>query len=620
MDPLLNFKCGKFIYQDNTLPRELCERLNVFRLDDALTDVEIEVGKEIFRCHRVILAAASPYYRAMFQHDPEAKERSKLNLPLPNTSASVFREILEFMYTSRLTITSENVMDVLELADFLQFRDIVHCCAEILLQNIKANTAVTIFQLADAHLCQALAHTARMYIKENFQDIFATEDFVKLSFEMLTDILSNQTVIIKSEEKLLRALCTWIEGDKEERKHYVGNIFEFVNFGSVSKDCIEESQTLFPFLETVIKDREVIDSAKEILDGSAAVMNRENVSQPKRPSRNFIIVPENANKHMPIERHLLLYSVHTGKWSKLTKLPFSDTVQLQRATVIDNCIYITGGEVNGIPTNRVLRYDVLADTWSEVAPMHRARFNHATTEAMGYLYVFGGDSDNKMHSEYDIVNSLERYNPQTNEWDMLEAMDSSEPDVQAGFHGRYSVANCDLVHLGDFLYVIGGSQTSRMWPRRRGTAKQLGDPKCSKHQNVECYNLETNTWSVDHQMTRVLSLHSMNLSHGTCFPYSGLLLLIDEDMKGKKMKLYNPVTHDLWDFVQSQGQHRFGSYVIQNDVLYAIGGMCAFDGVLRGHDLVHRTALNTTEAEWEMLDPLPFAVSHYTGVTVSNHV
>ena len=89
--------------------------LDSLRVSGALCDVTIVVAGQEFRAHKVILAASSPYFKAMFATAFDEKDHSKIMIQdiIPNS----FEMILEFIYTGRrMEITVDNVQSLLETA------------------------------------------------------------------------------------------------------------------------------------------------------------------------------------------------------------------------------------------------------------------------------------------------------------------------------------------------------------------------------------------------------------------------------------------------------------------------------------------------------------------------
>ncbi|KAM4794965.1 hypermethylated in cancer 1 protein [Rhinophrynus dorsalis] len=115
--------------------RQLLLQLNTQRTKGFLCDVIIVVQNALFRAHKNILAASSAYLKSLVVHD------NLINLDHEMVSPSIFRIILDFIYTGRLgdaEPTSEQLFGaVLAAASYLQISDLVSLCKKKLKRNGK---------------------------------------------------------------------------------------------------------------------------------------------------------------------------------------------------------------------------------------------------------------------------------------------------------------------------------------------------------------------------------------------------------------------------------------------------------------------------------------------------
>ena len=143
------------------------------------------------------------------------------------------------------------------------------------------------------------------------------------------------------------------------------------------------------------------------------------------------------------------------------------------------------------------------------------------------------------------------------------------------------------------------------------------DPRTSEeqrrvHLGAWSYDLQTKTWN-DLDLGDSLETMKVAVSLGDCLTYQGLLILIDEDLRGKRMVVYNPVSGRLERFIRSHGHHRFGGYAMQGDSLFCTGGVA---GMFKTHDLVHCQDFSDPEGTWKPVSPLPQPLSHHACVNV----
>ncbi|XP_039084923.1 zinc finger and BTB domain-containing protein 17 isoform X2 [Hyaena hyaena] len=101
--------------------QHVLEQLNQQRQLGLLCDCTFVVDGVDFKAHKAVLAACSEYFKMLF-----VDQKDVVQLDISN--AAGLRQVLEFMYTAKLSLSSENVDDVLAVASFLQMQDIITAC------------------------------------------------------------------------------------------------------------------------------------------------------------------------------------------------------------------------------------------------------------------------------------------------------------------------------------------------------------------------------------------------------------------------------------------------------------------------------------------------------------
>lgn len=101
--------------------QRVLEQLNQQRQLGLLCDCTFVVDGVDFKAHKAVLAACSEYFKMLF-----VDQKDVVHLDISN--AAGLGQVLEFMYTAKLSLSPENVDDVLAVASFLQMQDIVTAC------------------------------------------------------------------------------------------------------------------------------------------------------------------------------------------------------------------------------------------------------------------------------------------------------------------------------------------------------------------------------------------------------------------------------------------------------------------------------------------------------------
>ncbi|XP_061071759.1 hypermethylated in cancer 2 protein-like [Conger conger] len=113
--------------------KQLLLQLNQQRAKGFLCDVIIVVENALFRAHKNILAASSIYFKSLMLHD------NLINLDTEMVNPSVFRQILDFIYTGKLVSSDQtgeqNFTALLTAASYLQLHDLAALCRKKLKRN-----------------------------------------------------------------------------------------------------------------------------------------------------------------------------------------------------------------------------------------------------------------------------------------------------------------------------------------------------------------------------------------------------------------------------------------------------------------------------------------------------
>lgn len=109
------------------LPRFVAD-LNEQRKRDFFCDCSVLVEGHVFKAHRNVLFAGSGYFRALLVHYIQDNSQRHCTASLDIVTASAFSIILDFMYSGRLDLHRNNVIEVMSAASYLQMTDLVNFC------------------------------------------------------------------------------------------------------------------------------------------------------------------------------------------------------------------------------------------------------------------------------------------------------------------------------------------------------------------------------------------------------------------------------------------------------------------------------------------------------------
>ncbi|NXA14599.1 ZBT44 protein, partial [Sapayoa aenigma] len=127
-----------FTHNSPAHSQEMLGKLNMLRNDGHFCDITIRVQDKIFRAHKVVLAACSDFFRSKLVG--QAEDEGKSVLDLHHVTVTGFIPLLEYAYTATLSINTENIIDVLAAASYMQMFSVASTCSEFMKSSILWNT------------------------------------------------------------------------------------------------------------------------------------------------------------------------------------------------------------------------------------------------------------------------------------------------------------------------------------------------------------------------------------------------------------------------------------------------------------------------------------------------
>ncbi|XP_009874459.1 PREDICTED: zinc finger and BTB domain-containing protein 8A-like isoform X2 [Apaloderma vittatum] len=105
----------------------LLQQLNEQRRQDLFCDCNILVEGKVFKAHRNVLFASSGYFKMLLSQS--SKETGQpTTATFQAFSPDTFTVILDFVYSGKLSLTGQNVIEVMSAASYLQMTDVISVC------------------------------------------------------------------------------------------------------------------------------------------------------------------------------------------------------------------------------------------------------------------------------------------------------------------------------------------------------------------------------------------------------------------------------------------------------------------------------------------------------------
>ena len=213
---------------EESLPRDIMEVLDSMRQSKELSDVTLVVEDREIVAHRAVLAACSPYFRAMFLSG--FSEASEQKIILKEVDANAVELIVEYFYTSELEVNVSNVEEILRICVLLRLNSLVDHCETFLRRNMTPANCVGLQFVADLFCLEELSQHASRFALWHFASVYKEDEFKKMPYKQLKDLIKDDSLKVQSEEMVFEAVLQWISHDTNARKDFVPDIMQYVRF------------------------------------------------------------------------------------------------------------------------------------------------------------------------------------------------------------------------------------------------------------------------------------------------------------------------------------------------------------------------------------------------------
>ncbi|KAF7211133.1 zinc finger and BTB domain-containing protein 10 isoform X1 [Nothobranchius furzeri] len=170
---------------ENSYCYQLLQELDKQRKSGILCDVNIIVSGQVFRAHKNILVAGSRYFKTLYcLTKSEAQDQATVT-HLDVAAVQGFSVILDFLYSGNLLLTSQNAIEVMTVASYLQMTEVVHSCRAFIKDalNISIKQEAPDSVVVDYNKRQTVAKDGQRGLDRKPSNFWATSILSKLSIK-----------------------------------------------------------------------------------------------------------------------------------------------------------------------------------------------------------------------------------------------------------------------------------------------------------------------------------------------------------------------------------------------------------------------------------------------------
>ncbi|KAG5286836.1 hypothetical protein AALO_G00019300 [Alosa alosa] len=561
------------MYQQTLLQDGLCDLLE----NDKFVDCVLKVKDQEFRCHRLVLAASSPYFKAMFLSNLE--ESKKREIVLKDVDPSVMGMVLRYLYTSDINLTEQNVQDIFMVANMYQIPSIFSVCVSYLQSKLVLSNCLAIFRLGLLLDCPRLASDARDFICERYDLIVRDQDFHQLGPGELAAIITCDSLNVEKEEVVFESLMDWVSYDKQERLKDLPDLLHCVRFRLMSEDYftnkVEGHKLIKPNTELKKQLQLIRDAQRGIFPKP---MKSEKGQEDEEEEEDGLlpgILNDNLRFGMFLTELILMVSdTGTIAYDPVGNICYvastSTEVPKNHSSLVtkENQIFVAGGlfidkqDKEEALTSYFLQFDPVSRDWLGMPSIPDARCLFGLAEAENSIFVVGGK---ELKEGEHALDSVLIYDRQSFKWGESDPL-------------PYTVYAHGTVSHNGMVYVIGGKSESKKCLKRvcvydptKFEWKELAPMKTPRSlfgaavhndkiyvvtgvtddgltSSVEVYDIATNKWSEGVEFPQERSSLNLTTLGGALYAVGGFAMMPSEDSE----KLAPTEMYDIWRFDEEE--------------------------------------------------------------------
>ncbi|XP_076017886.1 kelch repeat and BTB domain-containing protein 11 [Genypterus blacodes] len=372
--------------------------------DRTETDLVIEVGGKTISAHKSVLAEKSDYFKARLSRDI---------LKVKGISYKTLTTLVDYVYTSKMNVRKDNVVDVITGAKILQIPCAVQAAMDSMSEQITPGNCYEILTIAKKQRLSELKETAYRFMSDNFLQILKDPSV----YGRLTG--SERDLILKKRMEGKTALMVAEINDVFDRSaSRPASRCSSRPQSPLSVASFEETHMIYCFDETANDWRPLTAMPEDVNTKGCGICTMY----------NYLFVAGGIKGYGDkgkVSDKVFCYNPVTDSWAEVRPLKQA-RAQLKLVST-DGHLYAVGGEC----LFTVEKYDPRMDRWTTVAPLPKGAFAvaHEATTCNGELYVSGGS----------LFYRLLRYDAKRDEWQECPYNNSRKRST-------------DMVALKSFIY------------------------------------------------------------------------------------------------------------------------------------------------------------------------
>ncbi|XP_064635454.1 kelch-like protein 3 [Lineus longissimus] len=407
-------------------------RLHDMFLSSDYCDVTLVTSKTTFKVHKVVLAANSAYFNAMFSSTCSEALHSVVSFKdNPSVTSTGLSAIIEYAYLGSFDITHSSVREILEVARHLLMEDVTKSCEKFIEDiTIKLDNYVGLFETARDFGLTGVVKRIERFLEcneVNMDNYFEMIDFAIASnsdsvLEKVTAFISQELhylmfsdellvimdpkifiAVVKADRHgistdmtLINFILKWVETSPKDRLPVLSNVIKEINLLCFEMENLDEIANL-PFFKEDEKVKERIFEAKRFLLESKGRSTEDDLYVFGVSGLDAVFYSI-ASDTVITKKRVLQIPSHKNRFRQVTICSSS-------VIAVSDILFLIGEptvQAFGEYECHCFSYDPARNVWKEHASLPSHREGYTLVSSDGEVYAIGGKGHYKESNRVDV--------------------------------------------------------------------------------------------------------------------------------------------------------------------------------------------------------------------------
>ncbi len=353
-------------------------------------------------CHKLLLSAASEFFRDKFVTNPDPQNHSLLCID--DMGFDTLAAVVSYIYSDDIDFTGVPIANTIKLilaGVQLKIPELTEKCQKHIFGIMESDVeaSIEVHRLAKPNVLKEVREKAWKVMIRNFERVVASKAFLEWSETQLLQYLQEDGLSVENENPVFDAVVAWVKHDIEARKPIFSRLAGCLRLGHCSP----------AFLKEVVAKEPLMESCYRLLLNVFLAETSPGATHARTGKREYKVKPvlgaltNPAPADPPTETIVILggtqngdvkcWILKDGGWdlNKDFAMPvehldsFSVCMRGQDA-------FITGGYTVSVAENKCWKVSFPSMRWRSLQDLTVARYVHASVCVGDGLYVIGGST------------------------------------------------------------------------------------------------------------------------------------------------------------------------------------------------------------------------------------